>query len=73
MDLDRTLAFVPGVSRAQGRPLSGAEWWEQRVGALYWTILPEDPNSPGQVSCPSSMFPWDPNQCPHHVALVTVY
>lgn len=28
MDLDRTLAFVPGVSRAQGRPLSGAEWWE---------------------------------------------
>lgn len=28
MDLDRTLAFVPGVSRAQGSPLSGAEWWE---------------------------------------------
>ena len=28
MDLGRTLAFVPGVSRAQGRPLSGAEWWE---------------------------------------------
>ena len=39
----------------------------------YWTTLPEDPNSPGQVSCPSSMFPWDPNQCPYHIALVTVY
>ena len=28
MDLGRTLAFVPGVSRAQRSPLSGAEWWE---------------------------------------------
>ena len=28
VDLDRTLAFVPGISRAQGSPLSGAEWWE---------------------------------------------
>lgn len=36
-------------------------------------ILPESPDSPGQVSCPSSMFPGGPNPCPYHTALVTVY
>lgn len=40
------------------------------LALYYWNILPEDPNSPGQVS---SMFPWDPNHCPYHIALVTVY